>query len=137
MGGTPPTVGSKIPHNCCSGKTTHLPGIKKRGIELKKCGICRKLYSCRELTNVCPPETNGFPLDSGQDLQASGQKTSHLPGIKKPGIELKTSGNFRNGSIVVNYQCLNYRTHCMLTGLDGLLRSGDDHACARAGCFSI
>ena len=76
------TVGRIIPHKSCSGKTTHLPGIKKRGIELKKCGIFRKLYSCRELTNVCPPETNGFPLDSGEDLQASGRKTSHLPGIK-------------------------------------------------------
>ena len=93
---------SIVPHKCCSGKTTHLPRIKRSGIELTKCEIFKNPHTCRELKKVSSPETKGFPLESGQDLRASGQKTSHLPGIEKPGIELKTCGNFRNGSIVVN-----------------------------------
>ena len=49
--------------------------------------------------------------------KTSGQKTFHLSGIKTSGIELKTCGNFRNGSIVVNYQYLSYRAHCKMLRL--------------------
>ena len=40
---------SRIPDKCCSGKTTHLPGIKKPGIELKTLWEFQKWVDCREL----------------------------------------------------------------------------------------
>ena len=66
-----------------------MPGIKKRGIELKKCGIFRKLYSCRELTNVCPPEKNGFFFRFRSRFASFGPENFSLAGNEKPGIELK------------------------------------------------
>ena len=53
---------------------------------MKKCGVFRKLCTCWEFTKARPPETKGFPSTSDQDLRASVQKTSHLPGMETPGF---------------------------------------------------